>query len=273
MASSFGNVNVNPRPVTGLSYTAYLMSHVEPGFVLLLLLAAAGLAPPVRRRFGGRNLLTPLALVGLLLWSWMPAARLFALTCEAWYPSSRFPSHDAGAIVVLSGGLDDASPTQPFTLAERSTYRRSSYAAWLYKNWKPLPILASGGPIGKPPERVVASHVVSAVLRAAGVPPDRVWQEDRSLNTYENAVFSAEILRRHGIHRIALVTETRHMLRAELCFRKLGIEVVPAPCCSLTDEGFSTWREFLPAFAGIRENEATLHELLGLAWYRLKGWI
>jgi uncharacterized SAM-binding protein YcdF (DUF218 family) len=39
----------------------------------------------------------------------------------------------------------------------------------------------------------------------SGVPAGMIWTEDRSKSTYENALFSAEILRAKGITRIALV--------------------------------------------------------------------
>jgi len=48
--------------------------------------------------------------------------------------------------------------------------------------------------------------------------------------THENAVYGAEILRKHGVSTIALVVEARDMLRASASFRKQGIAMVPVPC-------------------------------------------
>ena len=33
------------------------------------------------------------------------------------------------------------------------------------------------------------------------------------------------------------------------------------------------WEELLPRWRAIEQNELTVHEFLGLAWYRLRGWI
>jgi uncharacterized SAM-binding protein YcdF (DUF218 family) len=93
----------------------------------------------------------------------------------------------------------------------------------------------------------------------------------RSRNTHENALYGAEILRGKGVARVVLVTDARSMLRAAACFRKEGIAVVPAPSSFRQFGPLS--RELLPGWTGIARNEATLHEVVGLAWYRLRGWI
>jgi uncharacterized SAM-binding protein YcdF (DUF218 family) len=109
------------------------------------------------------------------------------------------------------------------------------------------------------------------LLRRAGVPESAIWSDPLSHSTHEHAVNGAKILRSRGIRRIALVVEAQSMLRAEACFRKEGLSVVPAANDFRT---FGPWRnELIPNWQTIRRNEITLHEALGLAWYRLRGWI
>ncbi len=66
------------------------------------------------------------------------------------------------------------------------------------------------------------------LLRQEGVPDSQIWTEDHSHTTHENAVYSAELLRRNGITQIVLITDAQSMLRAELCFRKEHLTVIPA---------------------------------------------
>jgi len=108
------------------------------------------------------------------------------------------------------------------------------------------------------------------VLEKGGVPAERVWTEERSTSTHENAAFTAELLAKKGIRRIALVTEAYHMLRAERCFRQQGLDVVPAPCRFEGLEG--TGGAILPEADAIHWNNLVLHEWVGLLWYRLRGW-
>jgi uncharacterized SAM-binding protein YcdF (DUF218 family) len=98
-----------------------------------------------------------------------------------------------------------------------------------------------------------------------------IWLEEKSRSTHDNAVFSAAILRRHNVAKALLVVEAQSMRRAEACFRKAGIDVLPAPSARRRIGPF--FRELTPTWRAINRNEITLHELLGLAWYWAHGWI
>ncbi len=234
------------------------MTYVEPLVAGFLLLAAAGLW--LRRRA-----LVWCALAGLLLACSEPAAWLASQPFEAWYPSSPYPPSDAQAIVVLSSGTLPRSQDRPYPVPDHYTYERSLHAAWLYKNWRPLPILACGGMY----RMDALADVIKRLLEAEGVPPERIWTEERSSSTWENAVFGAEILKRNGISRIALVTSAAHMPRSERSFRKQGLVVVPAPCCF----AYFPFRpgSLVPNKQGLTRNEFVLHEAVGLFVYWMRG--
>src|SRR4029077_17824742 len=132
------------------------------------------------------------------------------------------------AIVVLSADVPPPLPERPVPLPDNATYQRCQYAAWLHKHWRPLPVMACGGvgPYGGEPFSVAMRHL----LEGEGVPLPMIWTEEKSRSTHENAVYGAEMLRSRGIRKVVLVTEAYHMPRAERCFRKQGMEVIPAPC-------------------------------------------
>jgi len=172
------------------------------------------------------------------------------------------------AIVVLSSGVSPAQFERPYALADHETFNRCLHAAWIQRN-SALPVLVSGGggKRGIPP----FAMTMRELLVNYGVPPDRIWVEDRSLTTHDNARFSARILRERGVRRIALVVDARSMRRAEACFRKEGIEVAPAPSKFMYLS--ATPEDWLPGWRAIRGNELTLHETAGLLVYRWRGWI
>jgi uncharacterized SAM-binding protein YcdF (DUF218 family) len=62
-----------------------------------------------------------------------------------------------------------------------------------------------------------------------GVDPARLLAEDRSRDTYENAVFSRDLVAPQREDVWILVTSAMHMPRAVGCFRRLAWEVVPYP--------------------------------------------
>ena len=159
----------------------------------------------------------------------------------------------------------DAS--EPEVLPDYGTFLRCRYAAWLYRYWKPLPIVASGGKY----HDIVMADVMRQILENDGIRGDMIWTEGASRSTYENGLFTSRLLRAKNIHRIVLVTEAYHMPRSAQCFRKQGIDVIPAGCAARYLQFEGRWPQFFPSPGMIRYNEDSLHEWIGLAWYRLSG--
>lgn len=242
------------------------MSYSQPLFPLLL---AILLASAIRVPAGGprRALLASLAL--LFLSSWPPFACLLLLPLEGRYPMQPPTDRDVEAIVVLSSAVFPPYPPLPTAILGTDTFERTAYAAWLYNHWHAVPVLASGGGSrGAQPYAITMREV----LEKEGVPHDAVWTEWKSTSTYQNAELSARVLKEKRIHKIALVTEAYHMPRAAACFRKQGIEVVPAACGFRIPLRFHL-HELVPTWEAISWNEDTLHEVIGIVWYWLKGQI
>jgi uncharacterized SAM-binding protein YcdF (DUF218 family) len=192
------------------------------------------------------------AVVGLFLVSWPPVGWLVMRILEAPCRPREFPSGDAQVIVVLASAVYPPSPPLPAARLGNDTFERCLYTAWLFKNWQPLPVLASGGTTSPAPPYAM---VMRDALRSEGVPDSMIWSEEGSHSTHEEAVYSAEVLKQKGIHRIVLVTEAYHMLRAEGSFRKQGLEVVPA-ACGYRAFGAQTYRHaILPNWEAIAWNE------------------
>jgi uncharacterized SAM-binding protein YcdF (DUF218 family) len=237
-----------------------MTTYTQPLILLASIVALIGLA---RVKPGRGRMLALAGVLGFLLISWPPMDWLLSRPLEMHYPVRRFtPGPELQAIVVLASGAEHANYERPYILPDSDTFARCEHAAWIYRQ-RPVPVLACGaGPV---------SVIMRDLLRRAGVPETMIWTDQLSLSTHQNAVYGARILRDHGIQQIALVVEAQSMLRAEACFRKEGIAVTPAPSDFRT---FGPWHdELLPNWQTIRRNEITLHETVGLVWYRLRGWI
>jgi len=242
------------------------MTYIQPLLFIFLLIALVGV---VRLRGCKGSRLSILGLAGLFLLSWPPMDWLLSRPLEARYPIRPFPPAPAQAIVVLSSAVSAPIFERPYALPDRETFQRCEFAAWLYKRWRAVPVLACGGSGARTTQPLSAT--MRQMLVRAGVPDAMIWTEERSRSTHENALFGAEILRQHGIASIALVVEAQSMPRAAACFRKEGMAVVPAPCGFREIE--SPLDELLPSWKAIKHNEGTLHETLGLAWYWVRRWI
>lgn len=127
---------------------------------------------------------------------------------------------------------------------------RAEVAAQLWQEKRAPMIFASG---------ITDSPRLLAMLRDKGIPNDALKGEGRSLTTYENAQFTADLLLPQGVRRILLVTDGSHMLRSLLTFRAFGFEVIPV---------FSADPEHLDRQG---RTKLVLREYLGLLGYGLMG--
>ena len=105
--------------------------------------------------------------------------------------------------------------------------KRLAEAGRLARDNPKLPIVISGAK-GMP-------DVVAEL--GGGIDLSRVSVETRSNNTYENAFYSAEMIKPKKSERWLLVTGASHMPRAIGSFRRAGFEVEPWPVYDLTVSG------------------------------------
>lgn len=190
----------------------------------------------------------------------------------------------AGAIVVLGGGTRSADYPRPIVEVNEAG-DRLLYAAELYRQGAADHILVTGGSIEfLRPEGVAPEGTdMATFLETLGVPEDAIWVEARSRNTYENALFSEEMLEKEGIDDILLVTSAMHMPRSVPLFEAQGLAVTPAPTDYLVSqaEWEHLWRggleaqllNLLPNAEYLAYTTRALKEYIGIVIYSLQGWM
>lgn len=233
---------------------------LPPGSALLLLLLGTALRG--RKPRAGRAVQ-----LGGFLWLLSTSTPCFAaLLLRSLQTSPPLPAEGAlpaaQAIVVLSAESDVHGIEYGSAVAGPMTMQRLRYGAALHRRTG-LPLLVSGGApaAGRPS---LAAMMATAAKDEFHVPVR--WIEERSANTRENAQFSAELLRRDGIHTILLVTSAWHMPRAAAWFRAQGLDVVPAPT-AFRGPAFEDWTSFVPRVTALRDTCHALHEIGGLVAY------
>jgi uncharacterized SAM-binding protein YcdF (DUF218 family) len=115
------------------------------------------------------------------------------------------------------------------------------------------------------------AEVMRTFLLQLNVRPADVLVEGASRNTYENAVECRKLLEQHNLRKIVLVTDAVHMPRALACFRKQGLEVVPAPCHFQAGRLEGSLRDYLPNPDAVSSCRDAVHEWLGTLWYWSRG--
>jgi uncharacterized SAM-binding protein YcdF (DUF218 family) len=221
---------------------------------------------------GGRVLRgLAMACLALLLVLGMPAvAQRLLVSLES--VSVPPPPVTPQAIVVLSAELAwDAGPP-PSPDVGQMTLERLRAAADLARRTH-LPILVTGGIVespdaaleGRPDGGAALAEVMAGVLeKEFGLTPR--WVEARSQTTWENAAFSAPMLRADGISSVYVVTHAWHERRALVAFRAAGMPMVPAP---VREDAVPPLHlsGFIPVAGGWQRSYYALHEWIGLLWY------
>jgi uncharacterized SAM-binding protein YcdF (DUF218 family) len=169
----------------------------------------------------------------------------------------------AQAIVVLGGDQRVGNGADiPDTLGPLSM-ERLVFAARAFRQLR-LPVAVTGGLV--PGAHAAAAALMKPVLeRDFAVPV--VWSEDRSRTTFENAVFTAELLRGRDIATVVLITQAWHQRRALWSFERAGLHALPwpAPRDSLHNNRID---DYLPKIGALGDSFLALHEMIGGVYYR-----
>lgn len=250
----------------------FLVDLLQP-FTVLYVFLLVTIALLWRKRVESRRrllLVTVPAVVLAILCT--PAVGFFALGSLEWqYPPRLERPPGDYAIVVLSGWAFRPNELRPEPLLGLDSQWRSLHAAWLYRQGPPCPIVVSGGKV----ETDDAGQTLAAMMRdflvQHDVNADDIILEDRSRSTYENALYTAELLKQRGIHQIVLVTTAWHMPRAVRCFEAQGLDVIPSGCDYQTAKFNWSLLSFVPRAETTFTISAAFHEWLGLILYGASG--
>lgn len=223
-----------------------------------LLLALVGIALMRRRRGLGRALALAGVAATLALMLPVSAGWLTTLAVRGVAVPDAAALRGAQAIVILAGGKREAAEYGGWTVNDMSL-TRLRYGVRLARDTG-LPVLVSGGAVFRgPPE---AELMRDAMQRDFGMAPR--WVENRSRDTHENALYSAELLKAAGISRVLLVSHAVHLRRAGREFAAAGIATIDAPTeLPAPDDGETLLFDWLPSSRALRQSYLALHELIG----------
>ncbi|NOS71958.1 MAG: YdcF family protein [Verrucomicrobia bacterium] len=256
-------------------YSISLKLLYPTSLCVLLLLAAA----VFRKRQKLRRICFSLAILILLV-----CGNGWVVKYSTRYLESQYPPLPSGSsvaadcILVLGGGTSDKIPPRP-TVEVGEAGDRVLYAAHLFKAGRAQRILctsgiATGG-IGPRP----AADNMAELLQDLGVPESAIVRETASRNTHEHGENLLALLQQKGFKRIILVTSAAHMPRSMGVFKKScpGIEIIPAPTdFRIVELDLPWYRELvnlIPTPGNLVQFSETMHEYLGMAYYRLRGWL
>lgn len=182
----------------------------------------------------------------------------------------RPPTQISGDVLVVLGGgatLDTPNLNGRGHLSPAAANRLLT-CAQIYHRLH-LPIILSGGRVYK--TTGYEARIAAKILLDLGVPHDKIFTDDSSLNTTENAQYVKKILNQYHFQRPLLITSAFHLPRAVRQFKKINVDVIPYPADYRTNVSYRfSSRQLVPSHEALNETGLALKEYIGLLavkWY------
>ncbi|WP_027036682.1 YdcF family protein [Mesorhizobium ciceri] len=242
---------------------------IQPLNLAIFLLLAGLLAAMIgRRRLAATGSVLAFLILALSAWTSLGAMMLNPL--EERFARPPLPEKVDG-IVVLGGGFEGAINLARGGYELNSSGDRMVETAILARRFPTAKVVVSGGTGALFLEGEGDAATAPRLLIALGVAADRLILENKSRNTYENAVFTKELVTPKLGETWLLVTSAFHMPRAKALFDKAGFATVPWPVDYRTSgkEGIGLFRDN-PADS-LQATTMTIREWIGLFAYWLSG--
>ena len=220
------------------------------------------------RHFGWKLGSLTLAVL-LFLVALFPVGRWMMAPLENRFPVER-PEHVDGILVLSADENAELTEARHQPVLGMGARRSIAFAS-LAREYPQARLAYIGGTDSLfPTGGVTNAMIAKRTFLALGVPQEHMVYEDKSRNTYENAVAATELLKPTREQNWLLVTSAYHMPRALECFRKEGWRVFPMPTDYRTTGFFQTDVSF-DLFDHMIGIELATHEYIGIAAYWLMG--
>ena len=200
---------------------------LPPGIFIVLFFAIAFYCLKFRNEPKIAMMIAALTFIFYLFSISFTAEKVMGSLESAYNPPANINDINCDSIIMLGGGaLPDMPDINGVGTLCSSPASRLLTAVRLQRQLH-VPILLSGGQVYS--DTGAEAKIASRILKSLGVDDNDIIVETRSINTTQNAKFSAEILNQHNLKRPILVTSAFHMKRAVLNFKQQGVDVIPYP--------------------------------------------
>jgi len=250
--------------------SAIFWAVLQPFNLIGLLIAAAVGAALLR----WRKISIALGVLAFLLLAfsgWTTLGALLLHPLEDRFARPHTPPAHVDGIVVLGGGFEGAINLARGGYELNSSGDRFVEAAILARRYPEARLIVSGGSGSVFLAGEGDADTAPRLLTALGVAPGRIELENRSRDTFENALFSLDMAKPEPGETWLLVTSAFHMPRAVGAFRQTGFAIVPWPV------DYKTSGREVPGLSednvldSLRNTSVAIREWIGLLAYRVTG--
>ena len=180
-----------------------------------------------------------------------------------WLESAYQPPEQASGdvIIMLGGGAYSDTPDVDGTGTLCACPASRLLTAVRLQRQLGVPLLLSGGQVYE--DTGAEAKIAKRVLMSLGVPEEKILTETKSINTSQNARFSAEILRENGLSHPPPAPRAFLLKRSVLNFQMQGVAVEPFPTVYLVaHHPVFHYTKLRPQTEALLDNVTVLQETL-----------
>lgn len=202
---------------------------------------------------------------------------IFSEFCRLWeVPGTKIEKvekHDVG--IVLGGMFEYNSDLDQLSIRRQGD--RFIQAVTLYKTNKISKLLITGES-GYISERgLKEAKQIKELLLKWGIPETDILTEEKSINTHENSLKTAKLLKQSypELNSFLLITSGIHMKRSLACFEKVGLKCTPFSTDLYSNQNRNYyWDQYLiPSMDNFVQWNKLIKEIVGYVTYDIVGYL
>lgn len=191
---------------------------------------------------------------------------------QAWEPAP-IELQDTFDIAIVLGGFTDINAYPIHRNNFNNSIERLTQTLELYHQGLVKKILLTGGNSNIIYKDSNESKEVLRFLLRIGIPREDIIIEAKARNTYENALFTKELLGNQNA-KLLLTTSAFHLYRSKQCFDKIGLQTTAYPVDYIQAPfKWSLGNTILPSPIAINHWQMLIKEWIGIVVYKMKGYL
>jgi uncharacterized SAM-binding protein YcdF (DUF218 family) len=215
--------------------------------------------------------LTAGAILALAIGSLTPVGAVLLRPLEDRFPQPPADMPAPAGIIVLGGAVDTTKSEARGQVWLDADAARMTAGVELARRYPNARLVYSGGSAGFPHEGPAEAISARELWLSLGVPPEQMIFEAKSRNTWENAVYTRDLVKPKPGETWLLVTSAWHMPRSVGIFRRVGFPVVPYPVAYRTFGDGWDFPISAPTIDKLSMLDLGAREWIGLTAYWLTG--
>ncbi|PPR47952.1 MAG: hypothetical protein CFH19_00040 [Alphaproteobacteria bacterium MarineAlpha5_Bin9] len=200
----------------------------------------------------------------------LPTGKYLSYLLEKKYHTPPFLPDKIDGIIIISGATSPILSNEHNTIILNGAVERLIESIELMKKYNDAKIVFTGGSGSLKYKSLTHAKVAKDFFIQQNININRIIFEDKSRNTYENILFSKEIIQPLNHEKWIVVTSAFHMNRVINISEKLNWKLIPYPVDYRRNKKFS-WRPSFNFFGNIQSLESSSHEWVGLISYYFLG--